>query len=206
MVRTVTDAKLESRSARQRLVSRKKPFFRSIDPGRHLGYYKGVKGGVWLARINDDGIYREQKLGAADDIRDANNLDVLSFSQAQSVARIWFDQYALNKVRGAPAPATAVRVAVQQYIDVGNARESFRQARPGANSSAAYKLNLHVLDQPDIANTFVEDLNVDILKKWRAGLPGTVGTRQRVTNDLKAALNKVAVTADVKLGYALINH
>lgn len=199
MARTVTDAKLESRTARQRLIIRKKPYFRSIDPGRHLGYYKGTKGGVWLARINDNGIYREQKLGAADDIRDANSLDVLSFAQAQSAARNWFDQYAIDKVREAVVPAITVRVAVQEYIESRNARETVQQARPVRNSSAAYKLILHVLDQPQIADINLEDLSVDILKKWRAALPGTLGTRQRVTNDFKAALNKAAAKAEVKI-------
>jgi integrase len=199
MARTVTDAKLESKSARQRLVIRKKPYFRSIDPGRHLGYYKGSKGGMWLARINDNGIYREQKIGAADDIRDANNLDVLSFAQAQFAARNWFAQYALNKSRVAADPVISVRVAVQEYIAFRNLREAARQGRPDCTSSAAHKLNLHVLDNPEIADLKLEDLKIEVLKKWRAQLPGTGATRQRVTNDFKAALNSATRAAEVKL-------
>jgi hypothetical protein len=198
MARTVMDAKLESRTARLKLSSRKKPYFRSIDPGRHLGYYKGSKGGIWLARINDGGAYREQKLGTADDVRDANDLDVLSFSQAQSAARNWFDSYALEKVRVPPELTTSIREAVQTYIGFRNEREALRQGRNEANSSAAYKLALHVLEQPSFCSLTLKTLTVDVLRSWRASLPGTAATRQRVTNDLKAALNAATKDAEVK--------
>ena len=36
------------------------------------------------------GTYRKQKLGQADDTRDADGLRILSFAQAQSRARDWF--------------------------------------------------------------------------------------------------------------------
>src|SRR5690348_8158434 len=50
MARTVRDAKLESRSARSQLKMRGKPYYRSIDPGIHLGYRKGKAGGKWVVR------------------------------------------------------------------------------------------------------------------------------------------------------------
>lgn len=199
MPRTVTDAKLESRSARLKLASRKKPHFRSIDHGRHIGYYKGAKGGVWLARINDEGNYRECKLGSADDVRDANGVDVLSFSQAQAAARSWFDQYTIEKARATIEPVPTVRAAVEVYIAARDAREAARHARPGVRSSAAYKLQLHVLDAADIGDLSLTDLNVRRLKTWRSKLPGTDVTRQRVTNDFKAALNMAAPNAEVRM-------
>jgi hypothetical protein len=51
MARTVKDATLESRTARGRLKARGKPYFRSLEPGLHLGYRKPLSGaGKWLAR------------------------------------------------------------------------------------------------------------------------------------------------------------
>jgi hypothetical protein len=50
MARTVQDANLGTRAGRGRLKARKKPYYRAIDQGRHLGYYKGARGGTWIAR------------------------------------------------------------------------------------------------------------------------------------------------------------
>lgn len=86
MARTIQDVRLDSKAARERLPLRKKPYYRLIENGRHVGYYRGPRGGTWLARLYRDGRYVEEKLAAADDIRDANGLDVLTFSQAQAKA------------------------------------------------------------------------------------------------------------------------
>src|SRR5690349_8276718 len=91
MARTVRDASLETRAARARLKPRHKPYYRLIDQGSHLGYYKGGRGGSWSARyFLGAGKYAEQKLGAADDTQDADGAAVLSFAQAQQKARDWF--------------------------------------------------------------------------------------------------------------------
>src|SRR5215471_21005921 len=79
MARTVKDANLQTRAAREKLPARKKPHWRTIDPERHIGYYKGARGGTWIARrYAGGGEYKEQRLGYADDRSDANGLDILS--------------------------------------------------------------------------------------------------------------------------------
>jgi hypothetical protein len=45
--RKVRDANLETRTARLRLAIRAEPYWRTIDPGAHLGYYRGKRGGTW---------------------------------------------------------------------------------------------------------------------------------------------------------------
>jgi hypothetical protein len=50
MARTLKDAKLDSRSARQGLKKRREPYWRSISEGLAIGYRKGTKGGTWIAR------------------------------------------------------------------------------------------------------------------------------------------------------------
>ncbi|CDK97854.1 Integrase family protein [Magnetospirillum gryphiswaldense MSR-1 v2] len=91
MAITVRDAKLDSRNARSKLPIQHKPFWRVIDQGCHLGYRKGIRGGVWRARyLVTQGKYAETVLGKADDVQDADGLEILSFSQAQEAARSWF--------------------------------------------------------------------------------------------------------------------
>src|SRR5712692_7616191 len=68
MARTVRDANLETRTARSRLKTAGKPYYRAIDPGLHLGYRKGVTGGKWVMRLYiGEGDYRVETIGMADD-------------------------------------------------------------------------------------------------------------------------------------------
>lgn len=91
MARTVRDAALATRSARLRLAARGKPYWRMLESGLHLGYRRRATGGTWIARRRDEsGTYREEKLGLADDLQDANGTSILDFSQAQTAARIWW--------------------------------------------------------------------------------------------------------------------
>ena len=190
MARTVKDVRLDSRAARERLEPRKKPYYRVIETSRHIGYYKGLRSGSWLARTFGGERYVEKKLGMADDIRDANGLDVLSFSQAQAAARAWFDAQARSAV-GAGPPVT-VRAAVEEYIAARNVKESGRQGR-SVKSSAAHKLTLHVLGNATLSSMELAGLDAQTLKDWRKALPGTAASRQRVANDFKAALNRAAL-------------
>jgi integrase len=199
MARTVKDTRLDTRAARERLDPRKKPYFRVIDTGRHIGYYKGPRAGTWLARTNAGGRYVEKKLGTADDTRDANGFDVLSFSQAQAAARNWFDGLAHDQEVKASGPVHTLRSAIEQYIAARDERESARQGGRSVNSSAAHKLRLHVLGDAKLADLELSTLTASALAEWRKALPGTTATRQRVTNDFKAALNRVAPTASVRL-------
>lgn len=115
MARTVQDVRLDNRSSRVRLEPRKKPYYRLIEQGRHIGYYRGSRGGSWLARTSLDGRYVQEKIGAADDVRDANGIDVLSFAQAQAKARDWFDMQAQLE-HGGPVGPYSVSQACEDYL------------------------------------------------------------------------------------------
>ena len=93
MARTVRDAKLETRTARGQLKPATKPYFRAIDTGLHLGYRKGKTGGVWVMRryLGDQG-YSVEKIGTADDTLDADGATILTFAQAQGIARKLFTE------------------------------------------------------------------------------------------------------------------
>ena len=91
MARAVRDANLGTRTARANLPTRKRPCYRLILQGLHLGYYRGTRTGSWSARrFIGGGRYEETRLGAADDITDADGVAILSFPQAQERARTWF--------------------------------------------------------------------------------------------------------------------
>ena len=51
MARTVRNPKLDTRSARAKLVMRDSLYWVPLAPGCALGYRKGPKGGVWVAKI-----------------------------------------------------------------------------------------------------------------------------------------------------------
>src|SRR4029077_10472767 len=88
MARTVRDAALESRTARARLKPSGKPYYRSIDPGLHLGYRKGVAGGKWVMRWHGGRAdYSLDTAGLAEDATEAAGVAVLDFKQAQGLIR-----------------------------------------------------------------------------------------------------------------------
>src|SRR5215469_6260228 len=95
MARTVRNAKIDTRSARAKLSTRREPYWTVISAGCAIGYRKGAKGGTWIARFRDTARkHHYQALGAADDARDADGRSVYSFAQAQERARNWFRQKA----------------------------------------------------------------------------------------------------------------
>src|SRR5215470_6613977 len=89
MARTVRYAKLDTRSARSKLPARKSGYWVPIARGFALGYRKGPKGSVWLARLIDGKGRRETALGPADDALDADGERILDYAQAQAKARCW---------------------------------------------------------------------------------------------------------------------
>ena len=111
IARTVRDANLGTRAAR----ALKRPYYRLILQGLHLGYYRGTRTGSWSARwFIGGGRYEETRLVAADDIADVDGVAILSFSQAQERARAWFAARALAdagqedpRVRYFPPPDSA---------------------------------------------------------------------------------------------------
>jgi hypothetical protein len=116
MARTVLDSQLDSRTARARLQTRVKPYFRAIDPGLHLAYRRNTTGGTWNVRMYlGGGKYQMALLGTADDLGDADGSTVLNFSQAQAAARARYAQ-ATRAANGLPEP-NAGPYLVDQSLD-----------------------------------------------------------------------------------------
>jgi hypothetical protein len=90
MARTVRNPKLDTRSARAKLAMRDSVYWVSLAPGCALGYRKGPKGGVWLAKLGCSGLRQQTTLGPADDALDPDGVLAISYEQAQTRAREWF--------------------------------------------------------------------------------------------------------------------
>ncbi len=118
MARTVKDARLTSRAVRERLAVGTDPYWRTINEGAHLGYYRGTRGGRWIARYRKpggEGGYVKTTLGEADDVTDADGERILNFAQAQERARAWFAEVASGGRRPTNKPYT-VDEALTDYL------------------------------------------------------------------------------------------
>ncbi len=111
MAGSAQDAELESREARGRLAARQEPYWRWLDKGGHLGYYKGRESRIWMARLSGGkGRYREARVGLADDFADADGIAVMDFEQARAAARNWFAERAIEEA-GLPIDDSPFNIA-----------------------------------------------------------------------------------------------
>ena len=202
MSKALIEAQITTAKARSRL----EPgvHWRRLDAEAHLGYRKGKRGGIWLVRWrnhHEGASYKQAPVGTANDVNDRPAAGVLTFQQANKTAG---DAVALARAEAAAqaaGPAPTVRSAVEAYIEERDARERRRTGRD-VRSDAANKLRRYVLGQDKrgnqraieatpLAAVHLHALKEDDMLTWREGLPKglKVTTKQRLMNDLKAALN-----------------
>jgi DNA-binding MarR family transcriptional regulator len=82
---------LATPQSRAALEPRRKPYWHTVDTGRHLGYYKGARSASWHARLFvGSGRYEEILLGKADDHAGADGLTVLDYAQAVARSHDWW--------------------------------------------------------------------------------------------------------------------
>jgi len=160
MARTVRDAALESRTARERLAPRGEPYYKALEPGLlHLGYRKPKSGtGKWLARCYvGNHSYRYHPIGLADDFSDADGRVILSYSQAQKAARKLMVELAGGGI-GTIADTTAA------YLKSLEA-----EGRPPAALSRT-RYNIDALILPVLGDVELTKLTYEQLKAWFDGL------------------------------------
>ena len=116
MARLSRDSNLETRTARARLKQRHEPYWRQIHPGLAIGYRKGKRGGVWVARCATESGYSHTRLGKADDHADPNGIDVLSYKEAHRKAIGSADQVAAQESQGIDADYT-VADCMRDYLE-----------------------------------------------------------------------------------------
>jgi hypothetical protein len=175
--------------------------WRRLDAEAHLGYRRGKRSGVWLVRWRnhyDGANYKQAQIGIANDINDRSTEGMLNFDQAATQARDYVTNSRTEAAAEAAGPAPTVLRAVEAYIKQRNARDSRRTGRE-VRSDASHRLRHYFLGQEkrgkqetiEAAAIHLHALKEDDLLTWRDELPKElkVTTKQRLTNDLKAALN-----------------
>ena len=165
MARKTRGSQLETRASRDRLPVDGKIHYRHIDKTLSVGYRKTTgeqrstskSGGTWYVRLRlPDKRYRVESLGMADDFRDANELDVLSYDQAQAKARQFADEYAekLNK----PEPYT-VKTAAADYMDW------FETEGKKSIAETQRVIDRNIL--PKFGDCVLDELTADDIRDWR---------------------------------------
>ena len=176
MARTVRNPKLDTRSARAKLAMRDSPYWVSLAPGCALGYRKGPKGGVWLAKLVRDALRQQTTLGPADDALDPDGTLAISYAEAQVKARNWF----ARKSRPAkPTGPYTVRDAMTDYLDWFRAT-----GRKSINETEA---SVRAFILPQLGDDDVLSLTPARLRKWHAEIAAAPprlrtrpGTKQKV--------------------------
>lgn len=196
MAQTLKESALTTRNARAKLGQGL--HWRGIDPEVHLGYRRGKRGGVWLVRWRVAVGYHRDRLGVADDEISEGTLD---YAGAVRAARERVETARREDRAKAGGVVQTVQTSVEAYNALRDARDSARKGRP-VRSDATHKMERHVIGREargkraavgptPLASIMLHELVESDLIAWRNGLaPDLRGaTRQRVINDLKAALN-----------------
>ena len=183
MARSVRDSSLDTATARSRLKARGKPYYRTLDQGLHLGYRRGKTAGKWVMRAyQGDEIYRVETIGSADDILKADGTDVLTFFQAQALARSRFQQSKNLKI-GRPAQGGAYTVArcIDDYIGwLEQHRKTASDTRVRADAAIL----------PTLGKIDCEKLTLKQLREWldaAAAAPARIRTRAGDTQRVRIA-------------------
>jgi integrase len=165
MARKVRDTNLETRTARLRLAARRKPYWRVLESGLHLGYRRLKQGsGSWVARrFVGNGRYLETRVSAADDFQEADGDTVHSFDEAQAAARKWnrFESRKARGLSGTDGPYT-VEDACRDYLAD---RES---AGMKSLYTARLAINAHVI--PRLGAVSLGDLTRKHVRDWHLAL------------------------------------
>lgn len=196
MSKTLKESPLTTRNSRAAL-----PIglhWRRIDAEGHLGYRKGKRSGTWFARWRHGKGYRQAPLGPADD---AINAGTLSFEAAMKAARELLEKERAAAAAEAAGPVLTVRLAVEAYVVMRDARDSRRAGR-AKRSDAASRLSRYVIGfraygkRAAIAATPLADvplyaLDEKELRRWSETLPEILkaATKKRLMGDVRAALN-----------------
>jgi integrase len=160
MARTLRDAKLDTRNARARLKPRKEPYWRSLSEGLATGYYKGAKGGTWIAKhYSAEHGRRFEPLGTADDVADADGEHVLSFAQAQEKARAWFGALAREDGGEQKIGPYSVADALDDYL-----KDYERRGGKGMGE-ARHVVERHV--RPALGSLLLTRITAERIEAWQ---------------------------------------
>jgi integrase len=182
MARTIKDASLENRTARSKLKARGKPYWRGLEPGLHLGYRRPTTGaGKWLARhYVGDQAYEVETIAIADDFSDPDGVAILSFHQAQTLARSRMVARA-HTAAGKTEPLT-VKDAIDAYLTY------LESKRSKSGREARYAADAFIL--PVLGAVEINKLERAQISKWLsnvANAPARIRTKKGKEQQFKPA-------------------
>ena len=181
MARSTRSSALESRSRRLLLPKRGKPYWVRIDRGLSLGYRRIETAGPWIVRrATGDGNSWIKNFATADDYEESNGDSVLTFFEAQSIAR--------NIARDGESSGGLITVAA--------AIERYERDLATRNGRAYNARLARIHLPPALLGKPVSLLTVRDLRHWRDGLlkGRTAGTVNRTISVLRATLELAAAT------------
>jgi integrase len=160
MARTVRDVQLGSRNARLKLKPNKNQYWRHIEEGLHLGYrrLKGRAGTWWVRHYVGAQQYHFEGIGAADDLSDADGRAILSFEQAQKIAREKMVKRVHSDGKSKPLTVADAMVSYLEYLEAE--KKTAHDARVRHEAFIA----------PTFGKLLVADLEADQIKAWHRGL------------------------------------
>src|SRR5262245_52936771 len=191
MARRIKDAMLDSKDARRKLKARDKPYYRTVERGWHLGYRRlKAQAGTWcVRRYAGDQTYAVEGIGTADDLSDADGVEVLDYWQAVEKIRETRKQRA-HDAAGVTGPYTVAK-AMDDYIAFlkaeGRAESAIRDAESRDRSDI----------RPRLGNEEIANLTTKKLKAWRDGL-AEAAPRLRTGKGQKQKFRPVATGDDGK--------
>ena len=163
MARNISSKTLATRTARRVLQIHPRPYWLFLSGGCSLGYRKnrGARGGAWLAKYKSGPFRKEARIGWADDVFDADNVQVLDFEQAQEHARKWFKD-AVRESTGEYVHSGPYHVsqAIADYL------QSLKHRGAPDFESATYDLNANAV--PRLGSVEVRKLTRPKLEAWRS--------------------------------------
>ncbi len=149
---------LASIESRRRLRIRPEPYFFVIEKGLALGYRRSSQGGAWIVRRYDPVTRRnaETRLANADDNREADGVEVLTFAQAQRLV-----------LADAKHQAEAVSGKHYTVADAAADYVSYLRDHGKAPGDTAQKLKSFVLESP-LASKRLSELTPSDFDAWTA--------------------------------------
>ena len=179
MGRRVRDYRLDTPESRSKLPRQHEPIYRTIIPGLAIGYRKGARSGTWSGRKRADDVYEKWHIGTADDIVEADGVEVLSFAQADA------------KVRFGPSGSTGKMETVNDAMDY-----YMEQQRAEARSAPTtqYAIDRHIT--AIIGRKRISKLTVTSIKKWRNNLAAPRTDKKKSTDSLREQRRKRQATAN----------
>ncbi|MGO9933703.1 MAG: hypothetical protein ACLPV8_18090 [Steroidobacteraceae bacterium] len=167
MARLQRDARLQTRDARRKLPVEHEPFWHEVRRGLHLGYRKGLGGGVWWLREYRGGRYAKRRLGMADDEINADGTTVLSWSDALNQL---FDEE--RPTLKAAAVSYTINQALADYF-------AHRSAKSPSGSVKTDRAKAKAFIPPKLGQRKIEEITPQEPLSWRDGLVSETDDREK---------------------------